>query len=70
MPCAGQRMAGFGGSNFSAVGEAAMYASATANDSYTPMRGAERYELGTLMVESETSPACAYTPDPLPPTPP
>ena len=41
MPCAGQRMAGFGGSNFSAVGEAAMYASATANDSYTPMRGAE-----------------------------
>jgi hypothetical protein len=34
-------MAGFGGSNFSAVGEAAMYASATANDSYTPMRGAE-----------------------------
>ena len=41
MPCGGQRMAGFGGSNFSVVGEAAMYASATANDSYTPMRGAE-----------------------------
>ena len=41
MPCGGQRMAGFGGSNFSAVGEAAMYASATANDSYTPLRGAE-----------------------------
>ena len=41
MPCAGQRIAGFGGSNFSAVGEAALYTSATANDSYTPMRGAE-----------------------------
>ena len=41
MPCAGQRIAGFGGSNFSAVGEAAMYASATATDAYVPLRGAE-----------------------------
>ena len=41
IPSAGQRMAGFGGSNFSAVGEAVMYTSATANDSYTPTRGSE-----------------------------
>lgn len=41
LPCAGQRMAGFGGSNFAAVGDVTMYASATANDAYTPMRGAE-----------------------------
>ena len=41
MPSAGQRIAGFGGSNFAAVGEAAMYASATATDAYIPLRGAE-----------------------------
>lgn len=39
MPNAGQRNAGFGGSNLVAVGETAPYSSATATDPYTPIRG-------------------------------